>query len=97
MSIFQSVAPTLEASARDNLTSLVKGELARIKFLSSAINPEQSVLRDRLEELGFLPGESLRVVAVAFPSGDPVAVRLGNTTFALRRHEAEMIYIDRHA
>ncbi|WP_081768995.1 FeoA family protein [Herbaspirillum sp. RV1423] len=44
----------------------------------------------------FLSGKSLRVVAVAFPSGDPVAVRLGNTIFALRRHEAEMIGIYRH-
>ena len=39
----------------------------------------------RLLEIGFLPGERVRVVARAFPVGDPVAVRVGRSTFALRR------------
>jgi len=39
----------------------------------------------------------VRVVALSFPAGDPIAVRIGNTTFALRRHEAELIHIDRLA
>ena len=79
------------------LAQLVKGDCARISGLAAPASPEQAALRDRLEELGFLPGESLRVTATAFPSGDPIAVRIGNTTFALRRHEADMIYIERLA
>jgi ferrous iron transport protein A len=49
----------------------------------------------RLLELGFAPGEQIRVVAESFPRRDPMAVRVGNTTFALRRHEAAMIQIRR--
>ena len=49
----------------------------------------------RLLELGFAPGEQIRVIAESFPRGDPMAVRIGNTTFALRRHEASMIHVRR--
>jgi ferrous iron transport protein A len=47
----------------------------------------------RLKELGFLPGEQVRVLHRGFPSGDPLAVRIGNATFALRRHEAALVAI----
>ena len=79
------------------LADLVKGEQACIRLLAAPQGVEQSALRERLEELGFLPGEIVRVVALSFPAGDPIAVRIGNTTFALRRHEAELIHIDRLA
>ena len=44
-------------------------------------------------ELGFVPGEQVRVVAESFPGGDPMAVRVGNSTFALRRHEAMWVEV----
>ena len=47
----------------------------------------------RLKELGFLPGEAIRVVAKGFPSGDPIAVRIGGATFALRRFEAQLVAV----
>jgi ferrous iron transport protein A len=47
----------------------------------------------RLVEIGFLPGERVRIVARGFPGGDPLAVRVGGTTFALRRHEAACIRV----
>ena len=47
----------------------------------------------RLLEIGFLPGEPVRVIAKGLPGGDPMAVRVGHTTFALRRHEASMIRV----
>ena len=56
---------------------------------------EQLAMKMRLLELGFAPGEQIRVVAESFPRRDPMAVRLGNTTFALRRHEAAMIHVTR--
>jgi ferrous iron transport protein A len=43
--------------------------------------------------LGFLPGERVRVLARAL-FGDPIAVRLGSGTFALRRFEADCIQVD---
>jgi ferrous iron transport protein A len=47
----------------------------------------------RLMELGFVPGETIRMLKRAMPGGDPLAVRVGHSTFALRRFEAALISI----
>lgn len=44
-----------------------------------------------LEEIGFLPGEPVTVLTRARPGGDPLVVRIGLSTFALRRAEAACI------
>lgn len=49
----------------------------------------------RLQELGFVPGQRLTVVRRGFPSGDPLAVRIGTSLFALRRVEASAIRVTR--
>jgi ferrous iron transport protein A len=50
-------------------------------------------LSRRLAELGFLPGESLRIVARGFLGREPIAVRIGTGTFALRLFEAACIRV----
>lgn len=47
----------------------------------------------RLEELGFLPGERVEVLTRAQPGGDPLAVRVGHSTYALRRAEAACVKV----
>lgn len=47
----------------------------------------------RLLEIGFLPGEAVRVLARGGLGGDPIAVRVGQATFALRRREASMVRV----
>ncbi len=47
----------------------------------------------RLTEIGFVPGEPVRIVATGLAGREPLAVRLGHTTFALRRHEAALIRV----
>ncbi len=47
----------------------------------------------RLTEIGFVPGEQVRIVAAGAPGREPIAVRVGHTTFALRRHEAAFIRV----
>jgi ferrous iron transport protein A len=81
----------------DNLASLKKGDSATITGLAASPDAEQLAVKMRLLELGFAPGVKIRVVAESFPHRDPMAVRVGNTTFALRRHEAAMIHIARVA
>jgi ferrous iron transport protein A len=78
-----------------HLALLKKGDSATVTGLAVTDCAEQQALRTRLLELGFAPGETIRVVAESFPRRDPMAVRIGNTTFALRRHEAAMIHIVR--
>jgi len=52
-----------------------------------------STISRRLLELGFIPGEPIEIVEEIWPGGDPIAVRLGNTTFALRRREAGAVMV----
>jgi ferrous iron transport protein A len=47
-----------------------------------------------LEELGFIPGEPVTVLARGVPGGDPLVVRVGESTFALRRAEARCVVVD---
>ena len=54
----------------------------------------QSTVSRRLLELGFVPGETFEVVEEIWPGGDPMAIRLGNTTFALRRREASAVIVE---
>jgi ferrous iron transport protein A len=54
----------------------------------------QSTVSRRLLELGFVPGEALEVVEEIWPGADPMAIRLGNTTFALRRREALAVMVE---
>jgi ferrous iron transport protein A len=46
----------------------------------------------RLMELGFVPGEKIRMLKRGLP-GSPIAVKVGQSTFALRRFEAALISI----
>jgi len=47
----------------------------------------------RLIELGFVPGERIEVIAELRPGGDPIAVRIGCSMFALRRREAQAVLV----
>jgi ferrous iron transport protein A len=57
-------------------------------------NAPMSPLERRLLELGFFSGEQFEILAEAWPGRDPFVVRIGNTTLALRRREAESIWVE---
>jgi ferrous iron transport protein A len=48
----------------------------------------------QLVEIGFFPGEQVMVMARGFPGGDPLVVRVGQSTFALRGAEAACVLVD---
>ena len=75
------------------LADLEPGTVARVLCVSSTPDRASGELALRLAELGFLPGESVRIVARGFLSREPIAVRVGTGTFALRRFEAEAIRV----
>jgi len=75
------------------LDQLAKDVSARVVDCMANSEPHSHEVVLRLMELGFLPGESVRVIAVGFPGADPLAVRVGQATFALRRHEAALVHI----
>jgi ferrous iron transport protein A len=47
-----------------------------------------------LAEIGFLPGERVTVTARSPWGGDPMVVRIGQSTFALRRAEAACVRVE---
>ncbi len=48
-----------------------------------------------LAEIGFLPGERVQLLGRAVPGGDPLVVRVGDSTFALRVAEAACVQVRR--
>lgn len=46
-----------------------------------------------LEEIGFIPGEQVVLMARGAMGGDPLVVRVGQSTFALRRAEAACVQL----
>ena len=49
---------------------------------------------ERLELLGFRVGETLQVLAKGLFGGDPVLVQIETSRFALRKNEAERIFVE---
>ncbi len=75
------------------LCELERGVTATVTAIGSPATDRDRELVLRLIEIGFFPGETLRVVAHGQPGNEPIAVRLGGTTFALRRLEAGYIRV----
>jgi ferrous iron transport protein A len=51
-------------------------------------------LERRLVELGFTEGMDVTILHEGLIGRDPIAVRVGHTTFALRRAEARAVLVD---
>ena len=75
------------------LADLPTGASARVVALATPDGSAALQLRRRLAELGFLPGEAVRIVARGFMAREPIAVRVGTGTFALRLFEAACIRV----
>lgn len=68
------------------------GRVVSVGSTASALSP----LERRLLEFGFVSGENVEILAEARPGRDPFVVRVGHTTLALRRREAESIWVELH-
>ena len=93
----ETSAPTVGAAGAVRLADLATGAPARVVSVSadaaSADSGASGGVSRRLAELGFLPGERLRIVARGFLGREPIAVRIGTGTFALRLFEAACIRV----
>lgn len=84
-----TLAPTLTT-----LDALPVGKSGTVIHLAPGAQAEAGIdVSRRLMELGFVPGERIRMLRRGMPGGDPMAVRVGDSTFALRRFEAALISI----
>lgn len=71
------------------LSELSKGASAIVAGVHDAHSSDP--IAHRLRDLGFVPGELVRVVAQAPLGGDPLLILIGSTRFALRRSEASRV------
>ncbi len=76
-----------------SLAELPIGVTATISSVSKSDYESDQALIQRLVEIGFIPGEKVKVIAHGHPGREPIAVRIGGTTFALRRFEADYVYV----
>ena len=60
------------------------------KVLAPIATPEWAA---QLEDIGFLTGERVSLMARSLPGGDPLVVRVGLSTFALRVVEAACVQV----
>ena len=90
---------TESESACVSLASLHKGARGVVRSILSADSAALgdvagSTISRRLAELGFVPGEPFHVIEEVWPGGDPMAVRVGSSVFALRRREAHAVMVE---
>ena len=88
-----SLAPVPLADLRRGESALVAG-LAEVAGFDDG-RGSAAILLARLRDLGFVAGAHCEVIARMWPAGDPLVVRIGGSTFALRRAEAAAVRVMR--
>ena len=73
------------------LSDLPKGATAVVERVEDA-HPNDPIAQ-RLRDLGFVAGETVRLVARGPIGKDPLLIQIGSTRFALRRSEAERVSV----
>ena len=76
----------------NNLNTIAVGQLRRIHHVHAPTSLSEIALY--LQQLGFLPGEQVIVQRRAKPGNDPIVVRVGTSTFAIRKFEAACIKVE---
>ena len=66
---------------------------ARISRVDPAAAGQPADRAGQLADIGFTAGETVTVLARAWPGGDPLVVRVGASRFALRRAEAACVQV----
>ena len=77
-----------------SLSVLSPGATASVVGVGTGSDTAFSPIERRLIELGFVHGEHIEIIAQAMPGGDPFVVRVGTSTFALRRREVESVWVE---
>ena len=74
------------------ITAVAEPDVSATNISMNRDSVEVEVIR-RLRELGFLAGEHVKIIARGLGGVEPIAVRIGTATFALRRFEADCIQV----
>ena len=86
--------PTREPVPMSTLLRGARAVVQRVLEDTPAIGDAlHSTIGQRLLELGFVQGAEVEVIESMWPFGDPLAVRVRGSTFALRRGEAAAVMV----
>jgi ferrous iron transport protein A len=99
---FESPIPTAEAPAPRDATlplgSAGKGFRGVVRQVGAAGAAGTGLTADELErrllEIGFIEGAVIEIVHEGLIGRDPIAIRINETTVALRRREANAILVE---
>lgn len=86
--------PDASRTAKNAMTTLDQLPIGASALVDSIANIKDGGDFDvalRLKELGFVQGEAVKVLHKGYFGGEPIAVRIGQSTFALRKFEAALI------
>ena len=91
-------SPESSSVPTNSLAQLRQGDAAIVSGLVEAVGFDDgkgsgAALLARLRDLGFIAGARCEVVARMWLGGDPLVVRVGGSTFALRRAEAAAVRV----
>lgn len=73
----------------DHLPACTEATIHQVRTLEL----DGGALRRRLLELGFVPGERVQVLKRALFGRGPLAVRVGTSTFAMRKLESSLVEV----
>jgi ferrous iron transport protein A len=79
------------------LTELTNGQTGIIVRVHTVPEHSDDATVQRLGELGFLPGEPVRLMRRGPGGREPIAVQVGDTLFALRYVEARCVEVEPEA
>jgi len=84
----------MTSAATRSLHLLADGSRATVARVVSASPEIDAIALRRLGELGFLPGEPVRLMRRGPGGREPIAVQVGDTLFALRYVEARCVEVE---
>lgn len=88
-----SLLPAAAATARPLHTAVIRLDQADPGVALRIVGVDAGLVGERLAELGFWPDEPVTLLHRAWPGGDPIAVRVGDSLYALRRAEARCVRV----
>ncbi len=86
------VASPILSGTKVSLADIAIGEPCIVRQLVAPVEmPEWGM---QLEDIGFIAGEPVTLMARGAFGGDPLVIRVGSSTFALRKAEAACVLVD---
>lgn len=87
-----AMPPATARTSVQRLDQAAKGHVYTVRQVQA--DPRVPERARHLEEIGFYPGEQVMVMARGILGGDPLVVRVGQSTFALRGDEAACVQLE---